>query len=111
MDAGQGLHPAAQLFKVLGNPSRLELMCLLGESERTVGQLAVTAGLSQPLVSQHLRTLRDAGLVVAERHGKEVTYQVADHHVTHVIADALAHVLEPEGAAHIAAPSTTREKA
>jgi len=43
-----------------------------------------------------LRTLRQSGLVTSERHGKEVAYQVADLHVTHVIADALVHVQEPE---------------
>ena len=50
--------------------------------------------MSQALVSQHLRTLRQGGLVTATRHGKEVTYRVADRHVTHVVADALVHVRE-----------------
>lgn len=91
-----GLAEAAQLFKVLGNESRLELLRVIEEQPRTVGALAEATGLSQPLVSQHLRNLRAAGLVVAERRGKEVIYEVADRHVTHVVADALAHVLEPE---------------
>lgn len=90
-----GLAAAAQLFKVLGSQSRLGLLRLLGESPRTVGALAEATGLSQPLVSQHLRTLRQSGLVTAERRGKEMIYQVADLHVSHVIADALAHVHEP----------------
>lgn len=96
-----GLDDAAELFKVLGNPSRLWLLCLLDTEARTVGALAEAAGLSQPLVSQHLRTLRHSGLVTAIRHGKEVTYHVADRHVTHVVADALAHVREqPHTAEH-----------
>jgi ArsR family transcriptional regulator, zinc-responsive transcriptional repressor len=95
MDAESGLSAAAQLFKVLGNESRLLLLRLIGEEPRTVGSLTVATGLSQPLVSQHLRTLRQAGLVSATRSGKEVTYGIADRHVTHVIADALAHVQEP----------------
>lgn len=99
MNTGAGLAAAAQLFKVLGSESRLGLLRLLGDAPRTVGALAETTGLTQPLVSQHLRTLRQAGLVTAERHGKEVTYRVADLHVTHVIADALAHVQEPAAAA------------
>ncbi|MGP9694839.1 ArsR/SmtB family transcription factor [Brachybacterium sp. AOP25-B2-12] len=113
MDVDDGLAPAAQLFKVLGNPSRLRLMRLLEHAPTTVGELASRADLSQPLVSQHLRTLRDAGLVIAERHGKEVTYQVADEHVAHVIADAVAHVLEPAGAAGPSAstPESTSRKA
>ncbi len=95
MDAESGLSAAAQLFKVLGSESRLWLLQLIGEEPRTVGALTAATGLSQPLVSQHLRTLRQGGLVVASRSGKEVTYRLADRHVTHVIADALAHVQEP----------------
>ncbi len=95
MDLEPGLAEAAQLFKVLGSESRLRLLRLLGSAPRTVGALAETAEMSQPLVSQHLRTLRQAGLVSASRTGKEVTYHVADVHVAHVVADALAHVQEP----------------
>lgn len=89
-----GLERAAELFKVLGNESRLWLVRLLGDSPRTVGELTETTGMSQPLVSQHLRTLRQADLVTATRHGKTVTYALADEHVTHVVADALVHVQE-----------------
>ncbi|MBP2436036.1 ArsR/SmtB family transcription factor [Microbacterium amylolyticum] len=60
--------------------------------------LFTTSNPAQPLVSQHLRTLRQAGLVSPTRSGKEVTYEVADHHVTHVITDALTHVREPADA-------------
>lgn len=98
-----GLTEAAQLFKVLGSEARLGLLRLIGEEPRTVGALAEAAEMSQPLVSQHLRTLRQTGLVLAERRGKEVLYEVADHHVAHVVADALAHVLEP-------APAGSHEK-
>ncbi len=89
------LTAAAALFKVLGNESRLRLLRLLAAEPRTVGALVSATGMSQSLVSQHLRTLRQTGLAGAVRRGKEVTYSVADAHVTHVIADALAHVHEP----------------
>ncbi|MFC8190285.1 ArsR/SmtB family transcription factor [Cellulomonas sp. NPDC057328] len=90
-----GLAAAAQLFKVLGHESRLLLLRLLAEQPRTVGALVDATGTPQPLVSQHLRTLRQGGLVTATRTGREVTYAVADVHVAHVVADALAHVREP----------------
>ena len=89
------LDDAAQLFKVLGNASRLQLLLLLGEEERTVGALTDVTGMSQPLVSQHLRTLRQTGLATAVRQGKEVVYHITDAHVSHVINDALTHVQEP----------------
>lgn len=85
---------AAAGFKVLGNPSRLQLLIQLAATELTVSQLVERSGLSQPLVSQHLRSLRDAGLVMAERHGKEIRYRIADEHVIHVVADALTHADE-----------------
>ncbi|WP_226924740.1 ArsR/SmtB family transcription factor [Georgenia satyanarayanai] len=90
-----GLADAAQLFKVLGNESRLRLLRLVGQEPRTVGALVEVAAMSQPLVSQHLRTLRQAGLVAAQRSGREVVYSLADRHVEHVVDDALAHVQEP----------------
>jgi DNA-binding transcriptional ArsR family regulator len=92
------LAEAAELFKVLGNESRLRLLLLIGRESRTVGALAEASGLSQPLVSQHLRTLRNAGLVAAQRSGKEVGYEITDLHVSHVVSDALEHVREPASA-------------
>lgn len=106
MDEQGKLVAAVQLFKVLGNESRLGLVRLLGQSPRTVGALVEASGLSQPLVSQHLRTLRQVGLVTSQRHGKEVLYEVADTHVTHVIDDALIHVQEPTSSAAVADDQT-----
>ncbi|GAB3261463.1 ArsR/SmtB family transcription factor [Kineosporia babensis] len=94
MQAEPGLAEAAQLFKILGHESRLWLLRLISAQPSTVGELAERTAMSQPLVSQHLRTLRQGGLVTAVRSGKEVTYEIADTHVTHVVADAVAHVLE-----------------
>lgn len=94
MTSEPGLASAAQLFKVLGSESRLWLLRLLGVQPRSVTALAEATGMTQPLVSQHLRTLRQAGLVTATRNGKELIYQVADEHVSHVVGDALAHVQE-----------------
>ncbi|WP_336857407.1 metalloregulator ArsR/SmtB family transcription factor [Sinomonas albida] len=94
MNDGSALAGAAKLFKVLSGESRLRLLVLLGRQAQTVGALSESSGLSQPLVSQHLRTLRLSGLVRAERSGREVTYHVADHHISHVIADALVHAQE-----------------
>jgi DNA-binding transcriptional ArsR family regulator len=94
----EGLEQAAHLFKVLGSESRLWLVCLIGETPMTVGKLTGVTGMSQPLVSQHLRTLRQTGLVIATRRGKEITYHLADAHVSHIIADALVHIQEPSSA-------------
>ena len=89
-----GLEATAALFKVLGSESRLYLVRLLAEEPATVGVLTTRSGMSQPLVSQHLRVLRQVGIVTVSRSGREAEYQLADHHIAHVIDDAIAHVLE-----------------
>jgi DNA-binding transcriptional ArsR family regulator len=88
------LERAAELFKALSSASRLSLLRVLAEGTATVSHLAERTALSQPLVSQHLRTLRAAGLVAVERVGREAHYSVADTHVTHIVEDAIKHALE-----------------
>lgn len=88
------LERAARLFKVLGNTSRLRILHELTEQERTVGALAEATGMSQPLVSQHLRSLRGEGIVTSRREGKEMHYELADAHVLHVLVDAIVHANE-----------------
>lgn len=81
----------------------MRFLRLLKEERRSVEALAAATDMSQPAVSQHLRTLCQAGLLSSSRSGKEVIYDVADGHVSHVVADAPAHVREAlpvTGAAH-----------
>ena len=91
MEAGSDLIETAQLFKTLGHESRLELLILISARPSTVGSLAEVTGMSQPLVSQHLRTLRQVGLVVATKTGKEVIYRLVDPFVIHVISEVTNH--------------------
>lgn len=67
----------AQLCQVLADPSRLELLYLLGEGERTVGDLVEASGLRQANVSQHLALLRQRGIVSTRRAGTTVRYALA----------------------------------
>jgi rhodanese-related sulfurtransferase/DNA-binding MarR family transcriptional regulator len=71
----------ARIGQAIGSPSRLALLDLLRQSPRTVEALAREAGLSLANTSQHLKVLRQARLVEAEKHGTFVTYRVADHGV------------------------------
>lgn len=88
------LEAAADLFKVLSTASRLQLLTLLDGEPSSVTDLTVRSGMSQPLVSQHLRTLRAAGLVAVERRGRDAEYRLVDQHVAHIVADAVAHIDE-----------------
>ena len=87
-------HEVADLFKALGNESRLKLVCALAEASRSVSELADITGLSQPLVSQHLKVLRQIHLITGTRTGQSVVYSLTDHHVAHVVGDAFTHITE-----------------
>ncbi|WP_299038708.1 helix-turn-helix transcriptional regulator [uncultured Pseudokineococcus sp.] len=84
----------AELFATLASPRRLALVERLAQAPAAVGELAEDLGVPQPLVSQHLRVLRQARLVRGRRDGRTVTYEVVDEHVAHVVADALEHERE-----------------
>ena len=68
----------AEVLKTLASPRRLEILHRLAEGPCEVGRLADELSMSQPNVSQHLAVLRTAGLVEAEREGREVHYRLAD---------------------------------
>jgi DNA-binding transcriptional ArsR family regulator len=68
----------ADVLKTLANPRRLEMAHLLAEGPMTVGRLADRLSLAQPNVSQHLALMRAAGVVEAERDGREIRYRLAD---------------------------------
>lgn len=71
----------ARIGKAISNPARLELLDLLCQGPRTVDALAKEAGLGMANTSQHLKALREARLVEAEKAGLFVTYRLADEQV------------------------------
>jgi rhodanese-related sulfurtransferase/DNA-binding transcriptional ArsR family regulator len=71
----------ARVGKALASPHRLELLELLAQGERTVEALATEVGVSMANVSQHLKTLREAGLVESRKQGLFVHYRLADDSV------------------------------
>lgn len=85
---------AARFFRVLGDPTRLQILELLEEGDRTVGELVLATGQSQPRVSTHLACLRHCGFVSTERRGKEVVYRLALRGVHGIVVGA-GSALEP----------------
>lgn len=90
----ESLAGAAELFKALSATSRLLILSALAHEPSSVSALSEATKLSQPLVSQHLRLLRGVNLVTASRSGRETIYSLTDHHVAHVIQDAITHSQE-----------------
>lgn len=84
----------SDMFGALSSPVRAAIVHRLADGEQTVGNLVSALGLSQPLVSQHLKVLRGARLVSSERRGREVAYALVDEHVAHVFLDAFHHTQE-----------------
>ena len=85
---------AGDLLKVLSAPARLAIVAELAQQPRFVHELVERLGMSQPLVSSHLRVLRGARLVTVQRQGREAVYTLADQHVAHIVADAVQHSTE-----------------
>jgi DNA-binding transcriptional ArsR family regulator len=64
------------VFRAIADPTRRRILELLAERERPVGELVDRFPLSQPALSQHLRVLRDAGLLRVRRDGRRRVYSV-----------------------------------
>lgn len=88
------LDAAGELLRALAAPVRIAIVLQLRESHRCVHELVDALAVPQPLVSQHLKILKAAGVVTGERSGREVLYRLADHHLAHIVVDAVAHASE-----------------
>ncbi len=85
---------AGDLLRALAAPVRIAIVLELLAGRRCVHDLVDAIGVAQPLVSQHLRILKAAGVVHGERQGREVVYSLVDDHLAHIVVDAVAHAEE-----------------
>jgi DNA-binding transcriptional ArsR family regulator len=90
----QVLDTAGDLLRALAAPVRIAIVVQVRESPRCVHELVDALGVPQPLVSQHLRILKAAGVVAGERAGREVYYRLVDHHLAEIVMAAVAHAGE-----------------
>jgi DNA-binding transcriptional ArsR family regulator len=91
---GESTRRLAEVFRLMGDQSRLSIVLACLERPICVTDIAARTGLSPSLVSHHLRLLRGARVLGAARRGRQVFYAAADQHVRRVIRDMLAHVGE-----------------
>ena len=84
----------AEVFKQLGDPTRVRLFWLLCHHEECVINLSAMRGMSGPAISHHLRPLRNAGLVTTRREGKEVYYHAADTRQAQLLHHMIEQVME-----------------
>lgn len=95
----------AKYFRGFGDPTRLRILGLLREEERSVGELVKALRQPQPKVSNHLACLRWCGFVVAERRGKRVFYRLADPRVVQVVDMTRSLLADNEREATASAPA------
>ncbi len=85
-DLREHAQKAAALLKALANENRLMIMCTLISGEQSVGELNEKIPLSQSALSQHLASLREAGLVTTRKEAQTVFYQLSGNEATRIIA-------------------------
>ena len=86
----------ADLFRLLGDTTRMRIVLSCLKAPIAVSDIASSLDISQSLASHHLRLLRAARVVTADRQGKQVFYFASDRHISRMISDMLEHIEEPD---------------
>ncbi len=92
---GEHVGTLAETFRLLGDPSRLRIVLSCLDGPASVGEIVGKVGLSQSLVSHHLRLLRATRLLKAGKEGRQVFYSLPDCHVRDMLTNLIEHVTEP----------------
>lgn len=82
----------SQIFKAIGDPTRLKIIYVLSKSPLCVCDIAMLLDMSQSSISHHLRTLRNLNLVKFKKDGKLVIYSLDDNHVFRLFEEGLEHI-------------------
>ena len=83
---------AAESIQALATPSRLRILARLHAAPASVNELAIAIGMESSAVSHQLRTLRHLGLVIGQRDGRHVVYELYDDHVAELLEQVVSHV-------------------
>ena len=86
----------AETFRLMSDPTRLKIILACLDAPASVGEMAERLGISASLVSHHLRLLRAARLLQADRRGRQVFYVVGDEHIRSMLTDMADHVSEED---------------
>lgn len=87
----QQVQAAAEIYRMLGDPTRIRLLSALVQGEQSVTCLAEIIGAQAPAISQHLAKLRLAGIVRQRRDGNFIFYTLTDVHASRLLQEALKH--------------------
>ena len=84
----------SEVFKLLADPSRLQIFWTLCHTEQCVMELAARLDISSPAISHHLKLLKEGGILVSRRDGKEVYYTAADTETVHALHHAVEEIIQ-----------------
>lgn len=101
----------AETMQALATGSRVRILGQLRAGPRAVGELAEVVGMEPSAVSHQLRLLRHLGLVVGQRDGRRVVYELHDEHVGQMVEEAVSHVEHLRIAAQRSARTGARARA
>ncbi len=90
----ENLYDLAELFKVFGDSTRIQIMYVLLGGEMSVGDIADKLNMNASAISHQLRVLKQAKLIKNRRSGKNIFYSLADDHVVTIMKQGMDHVLE-----------------
>ena len=88
------LYDLAELFKVFGDSTRIQILYTLLDHEKSVGDIAEELGMNASAISHQLRVLKQAKLIKNRRAGKNIFYELADDHVAVIMRMGLEHIFE-----------------
>lgn len=88
------LEDVSDIFKLMGDPTRIRIIAALRINELCVGDLSAIMDISQSGVSHQLRLLKKNRLVKSRREGKMIYYSVDDDHISLLLDIALNHIME-----------------
>ena len=88
------LYDVAELFKNFSDSTRIRILYLLNEEEKSVSEISELLNMNQSAISHQLRFLKNSKLVKNRREGKTIYYSLADDHVYNIISQGIEHVEE-----------------
>jgi len=88
------IHTISRFFKVISDPTRLNILYLLKEKKRNVSEIIELTGMEQSAISHQLRILKDSRLVRSTRSGKSMIYQLDDDHIFDILEQVRTHINE-----------------
>ena len=81
----ENMEKAAECLRTIAHPCRLRMIEILLQEECPVGELAEACGIPSHMASEHLRLLKDRGLLKSRRNGRNVFYEVAEPMLVNII--------------------------